>query len=557
MSKDRIPQTIPEVLEHFKDLQDEPEIIQKVRDQLPTHFFVDDQEIRHHAWCSHCGEWVYLDKSRHQATVSCPHCGEEGNIIHTWRGYKHLTDKALMYVYGKSTKSPEDTITARAIYMEIKWWPEDDNGIVHGLPWDVEPYTAVDSYYVFVYGQGGVQVRNTYKCSIEWPDCEDFVVSKSINQRYSRYMNGTYGYAVNIELAMDNESVDEAVEGTPFRYIWNEISGSFTDRGNTGAYVRLFDAAAKHPFAVEALAKMGSPTRDWLYKLTEGGQTAGGILNWKGKNINKVFRHRLYKEEKRWLRAAGAIRTPADVLFGTWQWLREHGEPKITLPEIEKYRMRQADLLKAKAVIDLHRLTRYMERQQEKHQAHTITLDLYVDYIDDCRALNIDLAKKSNFMPKDLTEAHTTLRHEIELRRDLEYEERRRKESRSQRRAAGSKNQQYKKLRKKILQKYAFEADGMMIYVPKKLEELIDEGIAMHSCVATYVDRVAAGNTIVVFIRSQADHKQRIGTMEISKDGSYIVQARAKYNRNLPPEADAFVTKFRKAKIDNIGRKTA
>jgi hypothetical protein len=123
-------------------------------------------------------------------------------------------------------------------------------------------------------------------------------------------------------------------------------------------------------------------------------------------------------------------------------------------------------------------------------------------------------------------------------------------------RAAGSKNQQYKKLRAKILRKYAFEADGMMIYVPKKLEELIDEGIAMHSCVGGYVERVAAGATIVVFIRSQENHKERIGTMEISRDGSYIVQARAKYNRDLSPEADAFVRKFKQAKIDT-GRKTA
>ncbi len=556
MSKENVPQTIPQVMEHFNKLADEPEILQKVRDQLPTHFFVNEPDVRYHAWCSHCGEWVYLDKSRHQAVVSCPNCETKGNVIHTWRGYKHLTDKILMYVYGKSTKSPADTITARAIYMEIKWYQENE---VHSypLPWDVEPYAAVDSYYVFVYGQGAAQAKNIYKCSAYWAGCEELLLNKRIIPRFSRYMNAVYGYTNNIELIMDNNSVDEAVQGTPFQYVWDEVGGYFTDRGNDGAYVRLFDTTAKHPFAVEMLAKMGSPTRDWLYKLTEGGRTAGSLLNWKGKTMNKVLKYPLRKEEKYWLRTVGEIRTPADVLFGTWRWLKIIGENNITLSEIERFKMRQADLYKAREVVNLYRLTKYLVRQQEKHQDHTITLDLYADYIDDCRALEIDMTKKSNFMPKDLIESHTTIRHEVQLRRDLEYEERRRKESRSQRRAAGSKNRQYKKLRKKILQKYAFEADGMMIYVPKKLEELIDEGIAMHSCVATYVDRVAAGSTIVVFIRSQTDHKQRIGTMEISKDGSYIVQARAKYNRNLPPEADAFVQKFRKAKIDNTGRKTA
>ena len=556
MSKENVPQTIPQVLEHFKELADEPEICKKVRDQLPTHFFVDDPEVRHHAWCSHCQEWVYLDKSRHQAVVSCPNCGAEGNIIHTWRGYKHLSDKILMYVYGKSTKSPENTITARAIYMEIKWYQEDD-AYSYVLPWDVEPYAAVDSYYVFVYGQGAAQARNIYKCSADWADCEEFLLNKSIAPRFGRYMNAVYGWNANMELMMDNDSVDEAVQGTPFQYVWDEVGGSFTDRGNTGAYVRLFDTTAKHPFAVEMLAKMGSPTRDWLYRLTEGGRTAGGLLNWKGKTMNKVLKYPLYKEEKHWLRVVGAIRTPADVLFDTWQWLRKIGETNITLPEIERYKMRRADLYKAREFVNLYRLTKYLARQQEKHQAHTITLDLYVDYIDDCQALNIDLTKKSNFMPKDLIEAHNTLRYEVRQIRELQEEEERRRQSRKALRAAGSKNQQYKKLRAKILRKYAFEADGMMIYVPKKLEELIDEGIAMHSCVGSYVNRVAAGATIVVFIRSQENHKERIGTMEISKDGSYIVQARANYNRDLSPEADAFVTKFRKAKIDNIGRKTA
>lgn len=555
MAGKNVPQTIPQVLEHFEKLAYEPEILQKVRDQLPTHFFVDDPEVRHHAWCSHCGEWVYLDKSRHQAVVSCPNCGAEGNIIHMWRGYKHLADKILMYVYGKSTKTPADTITARAIYMEIKWYQEDD-AYSYILPWDIEPYRAVDSYYVFVYGQGAAQARNEYKCSADWPDCGKLLLNKSITTRFGRYMNSVYGCNTNIELIVDNDSVDEAVQGTPFRYIWDEVGGSFTDRGNNGAFVRLFDVAAKHPFAAEMLAKMGSPTRNWLYALTECGTTSGGLLNWKGKTMTKVLRYPLCKEEKHWLRAVGAIRTPANVLFDTWQWLREIGETKITLPEIERYKMRRADLYKAHEVINLYRLTKYLVRQQEKHLAHTITLDLYADYIDDCRALEIDLTKKSNLMPKDLIEAHTTLRNEIRQIRELQQEEEQRRQSKKAMRAAGSKNQQYKKLRPKILRKYAFEADGMMIYVPKNLEELIDEGIAMHSCVGGYVDRVATGATVVVFIRSQENHKERIGTMEISRDGSYIVQARAKYNRDLSPEADAFVRKFKQAKIDT-GRKTA
>lgn len=79
----------------------------------------------------------------------------------------------------------------------------------------------------------------------------------------------------------------------------------------------------------------------------------------------------------------------------------------------------------------------------------------------------------------------------------------------------------------------------------------------MHSCVGGYVDRVASGGTIVVFIRKADDLKERVGTMEIAADGSHIVQARAKFNRDLPPEAQAFVDRFNAVKIERRERESA
>ncbi len=558
MSKEKVPKTVAEVLEHFRPLKQEPEVVRMVRDELPAHLFVDDDGERYHAWCSHCREWVHLPKSRHKAKVECPSCGETADIIHMWRGYKNLNDKVLMYIYSKSAKSPEDTITARAIYMEYQWYQEDDNGIVYGLPWDIQPYIAVDSYYVFIYGQGAVQARplHNWKCNAEY-GADELTVSKSINARFGVYAAGCYGCCPHIRLVLGFDTIDEAVADTPFRYVWDEINGSFTDRGTMRAYIQIFSKIAKYPFAVEALAKMGSPTRDWLYQLTEGGRTAGGLINWRGKTLGKVFRYSLTKEEKAWLRTAGATQLYVGSLFEAWAWLRKQGNMSITMMDMDKYCMWDiAAMKKAQEVISLPRLIRYLDRQQKEHSHHVmITLGIYLDYLNDCRELGADITKKSVFMPRDLVEAHDALNREIRQIRELEREEEELKKSRGRKRQAGQKNKLYKKLRKKILQQYAFEADGMMIYVPKKLEELVDEGIAMHSCVGGYVDRVAEGRTIVVFIRSVADHRERIGTMEISKDGTSIIQARAKYNQDLPPEAADFVRKFKEIKIDKIIRR--
>lgn len=103
-----------------------------------------------------------------------------------------------------------------------------------------------------------------------------------------------------------------------------------------------------------------------------------------------------------------------------------------------------------------------------------------------------------------------------------------------------------------VEKRYGFTADGITIRVPEKMEELIDEGNAMHNCVGTYVKRVASGSTIVVFIRAEATN-ERLGTMEIAADGTHIVQARAAFNANLPQDVQAFVEKFKAEKIKPIG----
>ena len=561
MSKEKVPKTVAEVLEHFQPLKQEPEVVRMVRDELPTHLFVDDGGDRYHAWCSHCREWVHLPKSRHKAKVECPSCGETADIIHMWRGYKNLVDRTLTYIYSKSAKSPEDTITARAVYMEYRWYQEDAQHTTYTLPWDIDPYMAVDSYYVFVYGQGAVQARpvNNMKCSADY-GTPSLTISKSVNDRWGIYAYGVFGQHRYITLSINEDTIDDAVKDTPFRYVWAEIGGSFIDQGTMRAYVQVFTKLARYPFAVETLAKLGNPTRDWLYRLTEGGGTAGGVLNWRGKTITKMLRYSLTKEEKLWLWTTKNTKIYVGSIFATWSWLRKQGNTSITLADIDRFRIwSMADIKKAQSVISLPRLIRYLDRQQREHpHSVTITMGIYIDYLNDCRELGADMTKKSVFMPKDLMAAHDALNREVRQIRELEREEEERKKSGNRKRQAGQKNKLYKKLRKKILQQYAFEADGMMIYVPKKLEELIDEGIAMHSCVGGYVDRVAEGRTIVVFIRSVADHRERIGTMEISRDGTSIIQARAKYNQDLPPEAADFVRKFKEIKIDKIiGRKTA
>ena len=71
--------------------------------------------------------------------------------------------------------------------------------------------------------------------------------------------------------------------------------------------------------------------------------------------------------------------------------------------------------------------------------------------------------------------------------------------------------------------------------LPKELKELKAEGKALKHCVGSYADRVANGETVIVFVRQKRKANNPLYTLEI-KDGK-IVQLRGKNNKNAKESA--------------------
>lgn len=543
MSREHVPKTVEEVNAHFAPLGED--IMDRMREIMPHHLWVWDKEERHRAWCDHCGTFVTIDKSRHRGRSFCPTCLHEAEVIHLWRGVKTLQDRALVYFYGNSIVNPE-ILTAQAVYVELNWGPAY---MEECMPWQLEPEVYVDSRSAFVYGEGAAAIRPAGGCRIYNARRENrYELCKPAGPRWHAYMN--MGYA-GLPFYVDTESLDEAVAATPFRYIWDAVGDDFQRWGTRGVYLRFFTLAARYPFATECLAKLGPLTRDYLFDYCENGSrgSTGPSIQWRGKTVAKVLRASLTKEEKKWLHTTTYMNWG---ILGAWQYLRHSGCQSISMMDMVRYGMVSVNLLeKLSAVIRLPRLLRYLKKQQERNGNRKITVDFYRDYIWDCRRLGIDLHEKSNLLPRDLVEMHRTVSEQVMEMLRLEEERHRIAQGTLKLRRDKGKERAWQKRRKTIVRKYSFEAGGMTIYVPQHLKELIAEGAAMHSCVGGYIDRVASGSTIVVFIRKAGDLKERIGTMEIAADGSHIVQARAKFNRDLPPEAKAFVEKFKSVKIEN------
>lgn len=98
--------------------------------------------------------------------------------------------------------------------------------------------------------------------------------------------------------------------------------------------------------------------------------------------------------------------------------------------------------------------------------------------------------------------------------------------------------------------KLEFSDKKYSIILPETSSDIVEEGINQSHCVASYVRRVANGDTLILFMRYSDIINESLVTLEV-KDGQ-VCQARGYANRDLTKEENLFVKKWAKAKGLNI-----
>ena len=101
------------------------------------------------------------------------------------------------------------------------------------------------------------------------------------------------------------------------------------------------------------------------------------------------------------------------------------------------------------------------------------------------------------------------------------------------------------------LRMYEGKVGKFMIIAPKTPKDMIDEGQMQSNCVASYIDRVANGYTMIFFMRLRKDPEKSLVTIEV-RDGR-LVQVKARFNKKPTDEQNAavetwFLNSFRKPK---------
>lgn len=470
-------------------------------------FFVLSREDKAagRGWCSACRRFGKLKPSRiwHKAKIACLHCGAPLVVEHMWRMSKHLLDHSLVYQWRKSEIEP-GTLICRAIEVPRPWYRAD------GRPDLMKKEAYVTSFYVYRPGRGGWQLIQTWA---GW------------KAKRPAPLDGLYEPVERkhpiFRIVEDRASLLLAVKDSPLKYGMQEYAGYQRDH-----FLRFFDWTARYS-SIEKLVKMG--LGGLVASKMKGG--SGGAIYWGGKTVEKIFRGRLTKADKRFLLTDGDCVT--QKILRVWQFFRgkmsiKDVEGGKETPSLGSY---SVELTKIARYVDGLRAVAYLKKQGKRPQDRwPWNIRTYVDYLQDAKRLAMDFKDKNVLFPKNLDQAH---RNTI---RQVKYQENEALEV-----------MYAKKRRKKMERQYSFSAMGMRVVVPKVLADLIVEGKIQHTCVGGYMEQVAKGETDVVFVRREEELKKPYITVEI-RNGE-ILQARRKNNDSLDDPGKAFLEAFEAAKL--------
>lgn len=92
------------------------------------------------------------------------------------------------------------------------------------------------------------------------------------------------------------------------------------------------------------------------------------------------------------------------------------------------------------------------------------------------------------------------------------------------------------------------------IILPKTSQDIIDEGVNLHHCVGSYVEKVKDGKTYILFMRKTDDIDESLITIEFNDNS--ILMVRGLQNRYVNEEEKKFIQKWAIEKNINIDDRT-
>lgn len=433
------------------------------------------------AHCSHCGAYVKIRGLRHQKFSVCPACGTKAKALAEGRisqyGFTDHISFCVVQRYGGTN------IVSRHFDMSRAY---EHDTVLHRLTYKDRWFESVRSIWCRTGKkvesddyEMGIYKRNTDN-GMSWIPYHDAPYPP-----HRIYPNG----------------LSDELRGT-----WAQYCG--LDAFAKGRYLVKIDGYltywAKNP-AMEYIVKGG------LYRLAA---EVSELIRSPYSGLRTLDAKTLRRYAGDLIRYNGGYN--ALLAFESLDKSGWHGDPREVIRFMEQSSdyNRIADLAR---YTGLKRINDYLEKYKCRDVREL------QDYWHMQEALGANMTEKKVLFPDNLSKAHDETVKEYNKRKDEIM-------------VHG-----FQLAAQRIEKQFSFMAGGIMIVVPKTADDLVNEGKTLSHCVRSYAERVAKGETVILFVRKAEEPEKPYFTMEVCN--GRVVQLRGK--NNCAPKAD--VTKFEKA----------
>lgn len=464
------------------------------------YLFTYREKGKRYDYCTHCHKDVALELGRtysaadvqnvnckHKEIGFCPACKSTVEFRDSGRGRKYMYDQKYILF---ATKLRDGGILVRAGFVE-RDYRLDYTTVKTNFFEEYRIYynTGVDAVWAkrWSYGFHGRELYWERMVTIPEPSSRQPWYTDEKNYAENHY----YGFN------------DETFKSTNLQYA--QMSAYMENFG--GNPCGWLDTYVKYPVLTEKLVKEG------FIRLAVNDSWTNGVVNRRAKTVSAALG--LTKKELREL----PEKTRDAVLYA--QLAKKYG---ITPAQARKYAAYSLTSIEnVEKHLPFKKAVKYLDKQKE--MIYTLC-----DYWNDCEKLNLDLKREDILLPPDLAQAHQRTNEALaEASRQKELEETRRMQ------------EEFGKRLKKLERDFDFESGALLIRPARSHAELIDEGSALHHCVATYAKKHLSGQTVIFFIRKKSEPDKPFYTLEYNPKTESIVQCRGLHNCGKTPEVEAFV----------------
>ena len=462
------------------------------------------------AHCLSCGkDYKYLNRYRADDYEICPCCGKRRA---TWPHTRNMiVDRTLIF----ATYTDTDI---RIAVVDVFYKYEEDN-------WahikNIKAEMAVDEVLYFSKDKQEAWYKDWWA------------------QNPSASFRKDKGKGIRTFIPLDlrryrclmHESVQDALSNGFLKY----ANIGIRDACDESHLMKLIYVYSKYPQA-EYLKKLGYQgiIDDRIYN-----QANYINVNWRGDSLEKMLG--VTKTELSKLNQWGYKNTE-DI--GTYKFLKKY-QAKISKKNMDAFNsvfLSVSDYLseftKEENPI---KISGYISKQKELCNNRLIVYD-YKDYLKQLKELGYP-SEEYYLYPKNLNESHEKLTDEINKKRDEK-----------KRRQAIQQEKEYKKILAKV-KKFTFASETFVVRAIASIEELKEEGIKMHHCVATYRDKVVAEKCYIFTVRNTNEPDEPLATLELSQDKKRIIQLRGKYNAVVSDDIEAFCNHWFKHIVNSKERR--